>query len=188
MAAFMTSDSNVQLRRRLTEMTESGTEPSTHTAQLGVISKNFPNTIRILESRLQENRYTCGMYVFDLSEDDDYIAIAGLGLPNVHAGRAFFEWLVASRLLEEIDEHDAHGGDLIMYFENGQWQHVGFWRLSRRVESKWGLGLLYNHGTWEVPEHYGGQVRFFRSISPEAAIEHFIRYAQACGAPVQLTG
>ena len=178
----MTSANNVQLRRRLKDMTESGTEPSTHATQLAAISKEFSNTIRPLKSRFPEKGYTCGMYVFDLSEDEDYIDIAGLGLPDVYAGRAFFEWLLAGRLLEEIDEHSAHDDDLIMYFENGQWRHVGLWRLNDRVESKWGLGLLYNHGRWEVPEHYGDQVRFFRSISPEAAIEHFIRYAQSRGA------
>jgi len=182
----MTSANNAQLRRRLTEMTKSGTEPSTHAAQLAIISKEFPNTIGPLKFRLPENKYTCGMYVFDLSEDDDYIAIAGLGLPHVYAGRTFFEWLLAGRLLEEIDEHVAHDDDLIMYFENGQWKHVGFWKLNDRVESKWGLGLLYDHARWEVPEHYRYQVRFFRSISSEAAIEHFIRYAQSRGARVQL--
>jgi hypothetical protein len=182
----MVSANNARLRGRLTEMTESRTEPSTHEAQLAVISEEFPNTIKPLKFQLPEDRYTCGMYVFDFSEDPDYLEIAGFGLPHVYAGPTFFEWLLAGQLLEEVDEQCAHDEDLIMYFENGQWKHVGFWRLNDRVESKWGLGLLYHHGRWEVPDCYGDQVRFFRSVSPEAAIEHFIRYAQSRGAPVEL--
>jgi hypothetical protein len=106
------------------------------------------------------------MYVFDYSEDPDYLEIAGFGLPHVYAGPTFFEWLLTGQLLEEIDEQSAHDEDLIVYFENGKWKHVGFWRLNDRVESKWSLGLLYNHGRWEVPSYYGDQVRFFDPFRP----------------------
>jgi len=182
----MTSANNAQLRQRLSEMTESGTEPSTHAAKLAAISEEFPHTIKPLKFQLPENRYTCGMYVFDFSEDPDYLEIAGLGLPHVYAGPAFFEWLLTGELLEKTDQQSVQDKDFVMYFEKGKWKHVGFWRLDDRVESKWGLGLLYNHGQWEVPSHYGDEIRFFRSVSPEAGIEHFIRYAQSRGAPVEL--
>ena len=167
---------NVDLRRRLEEMTESGSEPSEHGAMLAAISVEIPNTILPLESGHSEKGYTCGMYVFDFSKDQNYINIA---LQGVYAGRAFFEWLLSNHLLQEVDEADASAGDLIMYFNDSQWKHVGFWQLNGRVESKWGLGLLYNHETWEVPKHYGDEVRFFRSISPENAIEHFVQYARS---------
>ena len=174
---------NIELRRKLEEMAESGAEPSEHRAMLEAISLEFPNTIRPLESSLPEGRYTCGMYVLEFPEDEDYIDIARRGVPHVHAGRTFFEWLLAEDLLREIDEADACEGDLTMYFDNGQWQHVGLWRLNDRIESKWGLGLLYNHRRWEVPRNYGDEIRFFRSISPGKAIMHFMEYAQSRGAP-----
>ena len=78
----MTSANNAQLRHRLSEMTESGTEPSTHAAKLAAISQEFPHTIKPLEFQLPEDRYTCGMYVFDFSEDPDYLEIAGFHLPH----------------------------------------------------------------------------------------------------------
>jgi hypothetical protein len=175
---------NVDLRRRLEEMTESGSEPSEHRSMLAAISIEIPNTILPLESSSPEKGYTCGMYVFDFSGDSDYINIA---LHGVYAGRAFSEWLLANHLLQEVDEADAAAGDLIMYFNDGQWKHVGLWQLNGRVESKWGLGLLYNHETWEVPKYYGDAVRFFRSMSPETAFEHFVQYARSCGLRIKLT-
>jgi hypothetical protein len=175
---------NIELRRRLEEMTESGSEPPEHRAMLAAISIDVPNTIQPLESRLPDKGYTCGMYVFDFSEDPDYINIA---LRGVYAGPAFFEWLLANRALQEVDEADADEDDLIMYFENGRWKHVGFWKLNDRVESKWGMGLLYNHETWGVPKHYGDEVRFFRSISPEDAIEHLMQYARSQGLRIKWT-
>jgi hypothetical protein len=176
---------NIELRQRLEEMTESGAEPSKHRDLLEAISIEFPNTIQPLQSSHSEARYTCGMYVFEFSGDEDYINIAGRNCPDIYAGHAFFEWLLTNHLLQEVDEADVRDDDLIMYFENGQWKHVGFWKLNGRVESKWGVGLLYNHERWEVPKNYGNEVRFFRSISPEAAIEHFLQYAQSRGVPVE---
>jgi hypothetical protein len=90
------------------------------------------------------------MYVFSFCEDDDYKDIAGL-YRHVFAGAAFFEWLLANRIWQEIKEADANDDDLIMYLDNAQWKHVGFCKPNDRVESKWGLGLLYEHGRWEVP-------------------------------------
>jgi len=176
---------DVEFRRRLEEMTESGTEPSKHRDMLAAISVEVPNTIQPLKSSLPEKGYTCGMHVFDFSEDPDYINIA---LRGVYAGPAFFDWLLANQLLQEVDEADAGVDDLIMYFDDGQWKHVGFRKLNGRVESKWGPGLLYNHGQWEVLKFYGDRARFFRSISPEDAIEHFVRYAQSCGLRIKWTG
>jgi hypothetical protein len=121
------------------------------------------------------------MYVLDFSENAEYIKIAGFGFPQVYAGRAFFEWLLENHLLQEVDEAQANENDLIMYFDNGEWRHVGFWKLNGRVVSKWGAGLLYNHGRWEVPTQYGKKARFFRSIAPETAIGLFLRFAVSYG-------
>lgn len=176
---------NGELRRKLEEMTESGTEPSRHRGRLAEISSEFPNTIKPLELHLPEGGYTCGMYVFWFCEDEDYIEIAGLHVPNVYAGPAFFEWLIANRHVQGIEEAEAGEDDLVMYFDNGRWKHVGLLKPDNRVEFKWGLGLLYDHGQWEVPKNYGNEIRFFRSISPDEAIEHFVTYAKSRGVSFQ---
>src|SRR5436309_776503 len=106
---------NIELRRKLEEMTESPLEPSEHRAMLKAISVECPNSIEPLESDLPEHQYTCGMYVFHFFDDQDYINIARCGVPHVYAGRTFFEWLLANELLKELDEVDAKNDDLTMY-------------------------------------------------------------------------
>lgn len=184
----MSSVENIELRRRLEEMTVSGGAPVNHRVLLRGISKEFPNTIQPLESSLPEDCYTCGMYVFDFAENEDYIKVVGSGFPHVYAGRTFFEWLLENHLLQQIEEAEANENDLIMYFNDGEWRHVGFWKLNGRVESKWGAGLLYNHGRWEVPTQYGETVRFFRAIAPQSAIGYFFRFAASRGVPISWAG
>lgn len=180
----MSSVENFELRQRLEEMTVHGGEPVDHRNLLSSISSDCPNTIQSLNSKLPESCYTCGMYVFDFSGNEEYIRIASFGASEVYAGRAFFEWLLENHLLQEINEAEANENDLIMYFDNGRWRHVGFWKLNGRVESKWGAGLLYNHGLWEVPTQYGGSVRFFRSLASASAMALFLRFALSRGVQI----
>lgn len=116
----MSSVANIELRRRLEEMTVNGGEPVNHRGLLAGISRKFPNTIQPLESSLPEDCYTCGMHVLDFSENEEYIKIAGFGFPQVYAGRTFFEWLLENHLLQEVDEAGANENDLIMYFRRRQ--------------------------------------------------------------------
>ena len=81
----MSSVANIELRRRLEEMTVNGGEPVNHRGLLAGISRKFPNTIQPLESSLPEDCYTCGMHVLDFSENEEYIKIAGFGFPQVYA-------------------------------------------------------------------------------------------------------
>src|SRR5260370_42013722 len=114
----MTTTENVQLRRRLKEMTEGGTEPSTHPAQLETISTQSPHTVRPLQSHFPVNEYTCGMHVFHFSESETYRDIAGLGVTSVYAGQAFFELLLGNHLLSAIEESGVQQCDLIMDFDS----------------------------------------------------------------------
>jgi hypothetical protein len=90
----MSSVENIELRQRLEEMTVRGGEPMYYRNLLSSTSNDCPNTIQPLKPNLPEGCYTCGMYVLDFSEKEEYIKIAGFGVPQVYAGRAFFEWLL----------------------------------------------------------------------------------------------
>jgi hypothetical protein len=171
----------MRLRRRLYEMTEGGHQPNEHIAILAEISSELPNTIRVIETKRDLKRFTCGMHAFGLFEDvAKYKAVAEHGLPDIYAGLKFVDWLAASRLVEIGKPSE---NDLVIYFDDGGCaHHVGFVGSTGRVISKWGRGLLYEHGFSEVPESYGNEVRFFRSIGPDMALEHFLDYAKEKGA------
>ena len=171
----------MRLRQRLYEMTEGGHQPNEHIAILAEISSELPNTIRVIETKRDPESFTCGMYAFGLFEDvPKYKAVAEHRLPGIHAGLKFLDWLAASRLVEIVKPSE---NDLVMYFDDGgSAHHVGRVGLTGRVISKWGCGLLYDHGLSEVPKSYGDEVRLFRSIDPDMALEHFLDYAKEKGA------
>ena len=58
---------------------------------------------------------------------------------------------------------------------------MGLWTGSRRVISKWGTGLLYNHKLFEVPASYGGDVRYFKHVPHDDAWQLFATFAEENG-------
>ena len=71
---------------------------------------------------------------------------------------------------------------MVIYFnKDGRIKHAGLNRGSGRVESKWGMGGLFEHDVFDVPESYGNVVRLFGKIPSKAAIEYFVRFAEEKG-------
>jgi hypothetical protein len=121
----------------------------------------------------------CLMHVFDFVEKPEYAAIAIHGLGRIYAASAFAHWLLDNGLLVEVTPADVREGDLVSYFgDDRRFKHAGLSRTNGRVTSKWGIGHLYEHGVFEVPESYGTKVRFFRKVSYDEAFGHFVRFAQ----------
>lgn len=121
------------------------------------------------------------MHALGFTEQPEYVVIAERGFNVVFAGRDFANWLVDLRLLTEIDAADAQKGDLVFYFSHGQFKHAGIIFNDNRVISKWGTGHLFEHGLFEIPDSYGTEARFFKSLSYEAAIEAFGDFAREKG-------
>ena len=122
------------------------------------------------------------MHVFDFVEKPEYAAIATHGLGKIYAAGAFAHWLLDTGVLTEIPQTDAREGDLVFYFGGeGRFKHAGLYRGRGQVVSKWGIGHLYQHGLFEVPESYGNNVRFFRNLSYDEGFGHFIRFAEERG-------
>jgi hypothetical protein len=173
------------LRRRLREMTESGHEPHQHRDELRTITEEIPNTIRVIDSGLPECGYTCGMFALGFEESEEYAEIAGYGLALVFAGPECFEWFLANHLLVEVARQHVAADDLVMYFSDGRWTHIGRVAGPDRAMSKWGVGLLCEHDFSEVPEQYGDAVRFFRNPGTDASMDLFVRYAKERGIPFE---
>jgi hypothetical protein len=156
-----------------------------HPALLEQLTAAYPNSIRVLPSTYPINRYTCLMHVLDFTEKPNYIAIATYPGINVFAGPEFAHWLVDKGYLTEVSEAQAAAGDLVMYFNEGNFKHIGILQEDARVVSKWGEGHLYEHALWEVPESYGESVRFFRPLAYDDAYEYFTQFAEEHGIPFE---
>ena len=172
------------LRQRLQELTQNE-DVDSHPHLLVMIAAEYPHTIDVAASPHPINRYTCLMHVFDLMEKPEYIAIANWGLGNVFAGADFAHWLIDNDELTPLQADNAQAGDLVMYFRDGAFKHVGLLQGSGRVLSKWGQGNLYEHGVLEVPNSYGDDVRYYESVGYEDAFDAFTRFAEEQGIPFE---
>ncbi len=173
------------LRRKLRDMI-AVSDAYRHPSLLRRLSRIYRNSIRLLPSSHPIYRYTCLMHVFRFAEHPDYIAIAHHGQGRVFAGADFAHWLVARGLLMPLRPEEARGGDLVFYFSDGRFKHAGMLIEGGRVVSKWGTGQLYEHDLYEIPDHYGDELRYFASLSCESAIEHFRWFAAEQGIPQTL--
>jgi hypothetical protein len=170
-----------KLRQQLEEMTYVD-DVSRHPAVLAAVTCECPNSVALLDSAHPIRRYTCLMYVFDFAEKHEYAAIATHGLGRIYAAGAFAHWLLDRGLLVELTPVEVREGDLVFYFNNeGRFKHAGLCRTDGRVMSKWGIGHLYEHGVFEVPDSYGDKLRFFRKLSYDEAFGHFMRFAEDNG-------
>jgi len=168
------------LRQQLQEMTEEQ-DVAQHPDLLGDISAIHANTIRLLESEVLIDRYTCLVHVFHLVDKPEYVEIASMGFGRVYAGTEFANWLLEREKLEEVEQMQAATGDIVFYFDGNQFKHTGIISSPTRIISKWGVGHLYEHDLFEAPISYGELVRYFRRPTPEDAYSYFTEFAEEHG-------
>jgi|ERR1035441_8485487 hypothetical protein len=92
------------LRKKLQEMTT--TEASRQPALLAALSREYPNTIAVLDSLHSIGGYTCLMHVFDFAEKEEYEAIATHEGAEIYVGADFAHWLLNNGLLKEVSQGD----------------------------------------------------------------------------------
>ncbi len=165
------------LREELQKLAEC--ETIAQPASLKQITRNFPNSIRIIESRYLQLReqYTCLEHVLDFVEKNKYLDVLDRTPQEVFAGTNFVHWMIESGHLTEITEAEAQEDDLIFYFLERKFRHAGLWCLNGRVCSKWGTKQLFNHEILQIPLFYGTEFRFFRQLTYEIALKLFEQFA-----------
>lgn len=126
-----------------------------HAHTITIIGKHDP-----LRPEADDREYTC--FAFAL----------GLGGVARHAGAEFVTWLMHRRLLRELQEDKVKDGDVAIYRAAGHLRHAGRVK-GRRIISKWGVGLLYDHQPHEVPSVYGEECAFFRRLTPRLAADSY---------------
>jgi hypothetical protein len=162
-------------------MLEAATEAedeSEYLDRLAAALGSHTNAIIRLDSPYPIQTYTCFVHAFRFTQKPEYIAIAKRGFNVVYAGPGFMAWLLQNSLLIEVSAKQATDGDLAVYFtDDGRVKHGGLYVGNERVESKWGMGHLFQHAIFEVPESYGTKVKFFKQITSSNAFGHFRRFA-----------
>jgi len=173
-------DKGCELRVRLQAMTMDG-DVSNHAAQLAAITETHLNSVQPLPSEQPIASYTCAMHALGLVGNPTYKCIAQFGLGRIYAGKDFVHWLIATKWLEETATPEP--GGIGVYFDAGEFKHIGKCAADGRICSKWGTGLLYDHSVDEVPSSYGNDVRFYKLLPNDASISAFVVFASESGVP-----
>ncbi len=166
------------LRHKLQEITECALLQE-HPAHIEALRSEHDHSIVVVESKSPIERYTCGVHAFNLVEDPTYVEVASSRLGRIFAGPEFVNFLLQNQLLSPRNQSTVISGDLILYFDNGNFRHVGRMKTDTRVLSKWGTGWLYEHGVWEVPLNYGKEIQYFIGPDEKASFDLFIQYAKS---------
>ena len=168
------------LRARLHHITEAEA-PERHAALIEELRRTTDHSITVRRSEPPLARYTCAVHAFHLVEDRVYLRVATFGSGRTFAGSEFITFLLAHKLLTPREEDAVVPGDLILYFADGVFRHVGRMLTESRVLSKWGTGGLYEHEVWEVPCNYGDQTNYFTGPNADASLALFVKYAENQG-------
>jgi len=168
------------LREQLQAMTEIE-DVSQHPRLLDEIASEHPHSIRVLDSAHTLGRYTCLVHALGFAGSPEYEMIASRGFKVVFAGPRFAQWLLDRDALIEISGSDVKKHDLVFYFENDRFKHAGLALNYQRVVSKWGIGHLYEHGIWKVPQSYGTAARFYKHLPYDQAVGFFVEFAREKG-------
>lgn len=89
---------------------------------------------------------------------------------GVKFGTDFINRMISGGFLVRDDN-----GSIIVYFKNGKPVHAGKIK-NNRIVSKWGVGLLWEHDVWEIPNSYGDKNLRFRETDRESIEGEFIKY------------
>lgn len=107
--------------------------------------------------------FNCVMFAFDLV---DRVEPNVIQLDNKQIGflvdSAFLQNTLDHGLLTEIEQGQAAPDDLLVYFAKGKPMHMAKYLTCSHCLSKWGIGLLCEHGLWDLPRSYGDLVRYYK--------------------------
>jgi hypothetical protein len=168
---------NAVLRKELQKITDSE-DISQHPTKISHLSSKFFHSIHPLSDYDPANRqnYNCFEYALDLHITCHYSVLVTLFALGVGLDYRFVNYLIQHEVLKQILSSEVKLDDLLIYFHNDLPAHAGKWK-GNNVISKWGKGLLYEHGIYEVPIKYGDP-QYFRKVHPQVAKDYLIRYAK----------
>ena len=166
------------LRELLQQITHEA-NVTTHAPRIEEARAQYGHAIAVLTAEDDNRRYNCVMYALGIEIDREYFAMSTCCPEQVHASTEFLQFLYDEGDL--IERQDCVPGCLVVYSREARFRHIGKAVEGGRVRSKWGIGHLYEHGLFEVPDSYGTEVRFFEPLDRETVLDAFYHHAQQNG-------
>lgn len=107
----------------------------------------------------EEQNYNCFVYVLGLQNDERFLGNSGWDFTrNLDV---IFDEMIAQNILEKDENLEV--GDLIVYrADSGKISHVGLMQDKNTLLSKWSWGPLLRHRVFDVPDHYGDTIEFYK--------------------------
>jgi hypothetical protein len=172
----MTTASNAQLRVVLECLTSS--TPAVEQPQLiAKLPPAFPHSIipapPLLAPVHPIASYNCFMFAFGLAGREE-VHLIRVPFSSTYCNGEFAAYLAELTLVPVASPAD---NDLVLYHDGQQYAHAGL-VYGDRVLSKWGTGLLWLHGTHEVPTSCGSTISYYRAVNPEEALAAFLAFAR----------
>jgi len=179
------------LRRRLQEITDAApidVPIATHPRLIEEARKIFPHTIIPIEHQTSlhfPRLDNCGSYAMGFSNWSEFSDLHETGYLDygrkIAADRTFLEWLIRKRIIARRTVQPPNIGDFVAYFNGKAGWHIGRLICGDRVRSKWGVGLVYEHGLKEVPISYGRKISYYSGLADQHARDAFLQYAAVSG-------
>jgi hypothetical protein len=161
---------SIRLRQLLDETTgDVEKHPlETHPERLTEIALVAPHSILPLESAEPLGRYNCVMHALDLVG-----RMAEYPHPLWAAQTSFVRYLIDEGALKPCE---LRAGALVAWSTSAALRHIGKLIAPDRAESKWGLGILCQHGLEEIPLRYGDVSGFYAPIGTYLVLRHLHRF------------
>jgi hypothetical protein len=176
MMSLLAGTNNQPLREALDEITKRYVNDNVaeQIPEIASLASTYPHTITLVCEAIPDKpetfQFNCYQYSFDLANVESVKRIMK-NYSSVYPGREFVQFLIERRL-EEISGDEANDQDHIIYSAGMQSEHAGK-VFEGAIESKWGLMHLWRHDVFEVPWHYGNNVRFFRHLPQSESVQAF---------------
>jgi len=166
------------LRRLISSVTQTS-DPRDHEHGIKILKEKAAHGIVLLENG--NETVNCFMFAFGLVPWQSAIDVRYYAAhPDTWLDHdcliGFIDHLKRERHLEPVAIVDADQGDVVVYYEENKPVHAAMIELNDRLVSKWGVGNVWQHALWEVPEAYGSSAEVFRQLRIERFELAFFEY------------
>ncbi len=136
----------------------------------------LPKELQVLENPPDEERnYNCFLHVLGFADDIEFVKNCGGFIYDT-----FFQRLIDEKELGYTN--NPQKGDYILYRDIKNYPnmitHIGIVDDKEHIVSKWAWGPLFKHKVFDVPESYGNDISYIKTISKQKAYKLYKKYKE----------